>query len=271
MRHRFSHILKLFAYFWIFLSSPEIAFADFIINSEGSRQAIVNSARSKKFFTLDNTLSRLAIGGSYDTDQNSKQYQGTLRYFYQSNKAIHDINFLQEAEFSDSGSGKNKRSKTKTSELTDLALSSKLRFPQSNNYFAFYHRTAYDPFSNYYYDLHTAIGLGRMFFNDNFELDFSIGQHISKNFGTLIDFIPSLRLNFKLTKNLTLNQRGFWFLDKRSTDNELKTSLIYRLSPKTSFEVRHTYEQRRYEDQSKRQVTNQVRNLTTFGMIFDLQ
>lgn len=109
-----------------------------------------------------------------------------------------------------------------------------------------------------------------MFFNDNLELDFSVGQHESKAFGTVMDFIPSLRLNFKLTKKLTLNQRGFWFIDQKSADNELRTSLVYRLSQKTSLEMRHTYEQRRYEEGNNQQVVNQVRNFMGFGLIFDL-
>ncbi len=267
MLHRFR---KFSIYFCLSLFSAKLALADFTINSESSRQAIVNSARSKKFLTLDNTISRIALGGTYDSDQNSTQYRGTLRYFYQSNKFIHDINFLQETEYTDNGSGKNKRYKVKTSEFTDFAASSKIRFAASNNYLAFYHRTTYDPFSSYYYDLHTALGLGRMFFNDKLELDFSIGHHESKIFGSVMDFIPSIRLNFKLTKNLTLNQRGFWFIDENSTDNELKTSLVYRMSPKTSFEIRHTYEQRRFEDATKKQVTNQVRKFMSLGLVFDL-
>ncbi len=245
------------------------AFADFTRDSETSRQAII-STRLKKFYNSKKPINRIAIGGSYDFDQNSKQYQLVTRYFYQSYRFIHDLNFLHEVEYNDRGSGKNKQEKAKTSEFYDFSLSSKLRIFQTNNYAAFYQRTVYDDMSTYYYDRHTAIGIGRMFFDDAIEFDASVGYHDSKNYGHSLDFIPSIRINLKLTNKVTFNQRGYWYIDHRSVDNELKTSLIYRLGQRTSLELRHTFEQRRYEDEGSKHVENQVHNLFTIGMIFDL-
>ena len=71
--------------------------------------------------------------------------------------------------------------------------------------------------------------------------------------------------------SITGEARGYWFFDHESFDNELKTSLVYRLSDRMSFELRQTFEKRRYEADDDREVTNQINRSLTFGMIFDLQ
>lgn len=245
-----------------------LALADFTINSETSREQVI-AAKSKKIPKSKKPIQRISLGGSYDFDQNSKQYQFITRYFYQSNRFIHELNFLHETEYADTGSGKNKKYKMKTSELYDFSTSNKAVIAQTKNYAVFYHRTVYDDLSSYYNDLNTAFGLGRMFFNDVLEFDLSFGYHSSKNYGHEIELVPSIRLVKKLTKKLTLNHRGYWFIDNKSIDDEMKTSLIYRLTPRMSFETRHTFEKRSYIDTSKRRV-NQVRNLFTIGLVFDL-
>lgn len=266
MKH---HIISpLFLFFLLFANN---VFADYTHDSESSREAIVNSTRTKKFTALKNMSNKFfALGGSYDNDQNSRQYQATSRYFHQNYRFINEINFVHETEFNDKGSGKSKQYKTKTSELYDLSLSSKARIFDTRNYAVLYHRTVYDRFSNYYYDSRNAIGLGRMFFDDSVEFDLSIGEQKSKNFGNETEFIPSIRINYKITDKLTFNQRGYWFVDSRSTDNDLRTSFVYRMNNKSSFEVRHTFEQRRYDDPAHHTVVNNVRNLFTIGFVFDL-
>jgi hypothetical protein len=268
MSHRLiiSSTLLLFVIF-----SPLKALADFTLNSESSREAIVNSSRTKKFYSLDRVSSMVALGGSYDSDQNSKQYQLTSRYFYQSKRFINEVNFVREKEYTDRGTGKNKRYKALTSDLFDLSISNKIRLFDTNNYTAFYHRTVYDRLSTYYYDNQTALGFGRIFFNDKLEFDVSLGYQSTKNFGEKLNVIPSIRLNIKITDKLTLNQRGYWFINDRSTDSDLRTSLVYRLGRRTSFEIRHTFETRRYYgNTASSSEINQVRKLLTFGFIFDL-
>lgn len=100
----------------------------------------------------------------------------------------------------------------------------------------------------------------------------SVGYQDTKNFDSKINIIPSIRMNFKLTDRLTFNQRGYWFINSDSVDNDLRTSLIYRFSPRISLELRHTFERRFYEMQKASAITtaNQVRNLFTFGLVFDL-
>jgi hypothetical protein len=62
----------------------------------------------------------------------------------------------------------------------------------------------------------------------------------------------------------------YCFLDHESIDNGFKTSLVYRLNDKMSFEVRHNFETRRYEDDANKQQTNLTNRSVTIGLIFDL-
>lgn len=265
------HAVMAYFIFIVIAFFPKTLRAEFSYASESSRENIVGSSRARKFYKNDRKLRRLALGGNYDTDQNSKQYQVTARYFYRDKKFLNEVNFLHETEYNDRGSGKNKKFKIKTSDFYDFSISSKIRILDSENYGVFYNRTVYDEFSTYYYDLHSAAGFGRIFFDDQLELDLSLGYQRTKNFDNRVNLIPSIRVNFKLTDKLTFNQRGYWFVDSKSMDNDLRTSLVYRLNPTTSFEVRHTFERRVYTKDGKVPVeVNQVRNLITFGFVFDL-
>ena len=250
-----------------FLQSVSLAFA---VDSEANREDLV-APRSKKLYRSNSVRKYLSLGGSQTSDYNSKYSQLNAKYFYQSQNFINEVNFKNENKYSDSGSSSNRRYNVKTSELYDLSLSSKMRLGDSENYGVAFHRTMYDDLSKYYLDTHTALGVGRMFFNDKIELDLSVGYHDIKTYGHKIDFIPSIRTNFKITKNLTLIQRGYWFIDHESMDNELKSSLVYRMRERLSLELRHNFEQRRYEDDHNRVVTNQINRSTTIGLVFDLE
>lgn len=264
MRHHATKTLQLIAVLFLFRCTPAFA-----VETEANREDIV-AARAKKLYRSNSARQYLSIGGSQTSDYNSKYYQLNAKYFFQSANYINEINFKNENKYSDSGSSSSKRYNVKTSELYDTSLSSKARLGESNNYAVFFHRTIYDDLSKYYLDMRTAAGLGRMFFGGKIELDCSIGYHDVKNYGYEIDFIPSIRTNFKITKNLSLIQRGYWFLDHESMDNEFKTSLVYRIRDKVSIELRHSFEQRRFEDDDN-VTTNQVSRSTTLGLVFDLE
>lgn len=251
--------------FLLYCLLPAAAFA---IDSESNREDVV-SPRSKKLYKTDIVRSYISLGGGQTSDYNSKNNRFNARYFYQNQNFINEINLQNEVKYADRGSGKNKKYGEKTSELYDAAFSTKMRISDGQNYIVGYHRTIYDDMSKYYYDLHTAAGIGRMFFGGKIELDCSLGYHDVKNYGHEVNLIPSIRTNLQLTKNLTFLQRGYWFIDRESTDNELKTSLVYRIKKRTSLEIRHTFEQRRYENDN-RNVTNQVSRAFTIGMVFDL-
>ncbi len=261
------HFVLLFLFLpTISLQIPKEALA---IESRSNREDVV-SPRAKRFYKTNSARQYLSFSGSYSSDYNSKTYQLTSRYLYQSQNFIHEINFKNENDYADSGSGSKKRYKIKNSELYDLSIASKARIGDSKNYGVFFHRTIYDDFSKYYYDLHTAVGLGRMLLKERVELDLSLGYHDIKTYGNEVDVIASIRTNFKIGKNITLIQRGYWFFDHESIDNELKTSLVYRLSDKMSFELRHNFEKRRYEEDNLYKVNNQVTQSMTVGLIFDL-
>jgi hypothetical protein len=265
MRHHANFLVLTF--FLIF--TPQLAKKVQAVDSRSNREAVV-SPRAKKFYKSDGVRKYLSLNGNYTSDYNSKNYKLNSRYLYQSQNFIHEINFENENYYSDVGSGSTRSYDVKKSELYDILISSKARILNSKNYGVFFHRTMYDDLSKYYYDLHTAAGIGRMFFKERVELDISIGYHDIKTYGYEVDIIPSVRTNFKITKNLTLTQRGYWFIDHESTDSELKSSIVYRLNNKLSVEIRHSFEKRRYEEDDKNIVTNQVSRSLTFGLIFDL-
>jgi hypothetical protein len=262
-----THLLSILISFFLFLFFGEEESR--AVESTTTREAVV-APRAKRFYRENRARQYLSLGGSYTSDYNSKNYQFNSRYLYQSNQFIHEINFDQESSYADSGSGKNKQYDTKKSELYDFSLASKARFSTTPNYGVFYYRFIYDDLSKYYRDTRTAVGLGRMFFKDSLEFDASIGYHDVHSYGYEVDFIASWRANFKINDKLTFIQRAYWFFDHESVDNQIKTSLIYRLGEKVSFELRHTFEKRRYEEDDIRVVTNQVNRGVTIGLVFDL-
>lgn len=244
-------------------------FSAYALEKEAQREAIV-TPRSKKFYPQVRARQYISLGGVYSSDYNSKEYQFNSRYLYQSNKMVNEMNFEHEVKYADSGSGSQKQYGAKDRELYDLALSSKIKIGESNNYFVGYHRSIYDEFSDYTYDVRNALGVGRAFFDGGFELDASLGYRDVKSEGEKMDFITSWRSNVKITQKLTFIQRAYLFLDNESMDNQFRTSLLYRIGERLSLELRHNFEQRRYEDNTRNQVDNLVNRSVTIGLVFDL-
>lgn len=266
MHHTSKNIRALSLLFILFvIFSP---FQSFAAGTESHREAIV-TARSKNFYKANKTRKYLTLGGKYSSDYNSKEREFNARYLYQNYKLINELDFENESQYADKGSGTNRKS-VKKSEFYDLSLSSKIRIKDSKNYGILFHRTMYDDLSKYYYDLHSAAGLGRMFFNEGFHLDLSVGYHDVKNYGHSVNFIPSFRTKFKITKNLRFSQRGYWFLDHESMDNGIRSRLSYRINEKVSLELRHNFEQRRYENDGDNASENLVNRSITIGLTFRL-
>lgn len=239
------------------------------LEKEAQREAIV-TPRSKRFYPRVQSKQYISFGGIYSSDYNSKEYQFNSRYLYQSNKMVNEMNFDHEVKYADSGSGSNKKYGAKDRELYDLALSSKVKIGETNNYLVGYHRSIYDEYSDYTLDARTAGGVGRAFFDGAFELDASLGYRQVKSEGEKVDFITSWRSNFKITEKLTFIQRAYLFLDNESMDNQFRTSLLYRIGERLSLEVRHNFEQRRYEDNANMRTDNLVNRSITVGIVFDL-
>jgi len=253
----------LFLFILLFFSAANA------LEKEAQREAIV-TPRSKRFYPRQQAKQYISFGGIYNSDYNSKQYQLNSRYLYQSNKMVNEMNFDHETRYADSGSGSKKKYRAKDRELYDLALSAKIKIGETNNYLVGYHRSIYDEFSNYTYDVRNAVGVGRAFFDGAFELDASLGYRDVKSEGEKMDFITSWRSNFKITEKLTFIQRAYLFLDNESVDNQFRSSLLYRIGERLSLELRHNFEQRRYENNAQNDVENFVNRSITIGLTFDL-
>ena len=241
----------------------------FAVESKTQREAVV-APRAKRFYKSSRARQYLSFGGNYVSDYNSKNYQFVSRYLYQSEKFINEINFKQETNYGDIGSGSKKKYGIKTSELYDFTLSGKAIIGESKNYGVAYHRTIHDKFEKYSHDSRNALGIGRIFLNERLEWDVSLGYHDVKHYGSEPDLITSWRANFKLGDKTTFVQRAYLFFDQKSTDSDFKTSLVYRIGNNVSFELRHNFERRRYLEDGKTEATNQVSRSVTVGLIFDL-
>jgi len=260
---RFIHLSFSFL-FVVFLFAEAFA-----VEPTSQREAIV-APRAKRFYKSSRARQYLSFGGSYSSDYNSRQYQLVSRYLYQGERAIHEGNFKQQTDYSDSGSGSKKQYDAKKSELYDFSWSTKALFKDSKNYGVLYHRTIHDGFTKYSHDSRNAIGIGRLFLKERLEWDVSLGYHDVQHYGSEADLITSWRANFKLSEKITLVQRAYLFFDKTSTDSDFKTSLVYRIGEKLSFELRHNFERRNYIDDGDTAATNLASRSITIGLIFDL-
>jgi hypothetical protein len=235
--------------------------------SRTEREKIATS-RNRRFFGGDRAKKFLGINGHYSSDYNSRSYEISSRFLYQSFKYIHELNFNYNLDFADSGSGKNKKYDVKKSSEYDTIFASKMRINKTKYYGVYFHRTIYDNLSSYYYDTRNAVGLGRFFLDEKLEFDLSGGYHQTKNYGHQFETVASLRFNKRLSDKINLVQRGFFFINHGSADSEIMTSLVYRLQNNLSFEVRHDYGKRRYYGEGE--VVNNVSRALNFGLVFDL-
>jgi hypothetical protein len=264
MNHHICRYLpaQIFVFFLLFLI-PNPAFA---IDSESDREKIV-TAKSRKFYRGSRAIQSLLLSGNKDSDYNSKSYQIDSRYYYQSDRQMHEVNFFQKTSYSSSSS----TDMEKKNELYDVMVSNKFILGESKNYGVLYNRVNYDELSSYYYDLRTSAGVGRVFFEDKIELDASVGYIDIKNSGSKTFLLPSIRMNFPITRNLTFTQRAYWFIDYESMDDEIRTTLKYRINNRISLALNHILEQRKYDDASKNNQVNQTRRYFSVGFVFDLQ
>lgn len=251
--------------FFLSLLNPFFAFA---VDSESDREKIV-SAKARRFSKSNYVNQSLLVSGNYDSDQNSKEYHIDSRYYYRSNKQMHELYFFHNSDYANLGTGKGKNYLVKKSERYDATLSSKFIIADSNNYVTLYSRANYDDLSSYYYDLRNAVGFGRIMFNDNVEFDTSIGYTDVKEYGSKIFILPSVRLNLRLTEKLSFTSRGYFFLDHEGIDNDLRSSLKYKIGKNVSIALNHIFEKRRYAEQGENTV-NQARRYVSVGLVFDL-
>jgi len=243
--------------------------SSFAIESRSQREAVVSS-RSKRFFKANRAKQYLSLTGNYSDTNTSRSYQINSRYLYQTSRFINELNFDYELKFADVGSGKKKRYDIKTVNNYDFGLTSKAKLFATNFYSVFYHRTIFDKLSAFYSDNRTAVGIGYILFKEQLEIDFSASNHVIKTSGHKIDYIISHRLNYKISNNFYLNQRGFLYFDNNSLDGEIRSSFIYRINNKFYLELSHNFEQRRYREIPNKPVIDNISRSLSFGIVFDL-
>lgn len=258
----YSHLLFFFL-FTLFASFANFSFAS---DTEADREKLV-SAKSRKFLRSDKAKQYVIISGNRDSDHNSRSQEIDLRYLYQSKQSLHEINYLQENRYTNKGTTVGNTYLEKDRERYDILISNKFRIlKDSQNYLAVYNRVDYDDLSSYYYDFRSAVGFGRSFFSDKIELDASYGYLNIKNSGSKTFLLPSIRINIPITKKITFTQRAFWFIDYESMDNEIRSTLQYRIAKNYSLTLNHIFEQRKYDDLDDRVQVNQTRKYTSIGL-----
>jgi len=216
-----------FALFFLIVITSEEVFAD------SRTEPLRRSNRSRQF---------ISFGGSYKSDYNSKQYDIAADYQYKNHQSIHEIDLRCRTTYSET----TKIPMRKTEELYDVEISSKKLLSNGNNYLNFYNRSKYDEFSSYYYDVRTALGIGRMMFDGKIEADVNIGWNSIKNGNSEMIINPTLRVNFDLTENIKLVQKGYFIKGETTQDEQLKTQISYRLNDQTRIELYHNYDKSRY-------------------------
>jgi hypothetical protein len=260
----FNNYLFIAAFFPFFVKDL------YAIDSKSDREKLV-SARSRKFYQSSRVKQSLMLSGNYSSDWNSKEYQFDLRYFYQSDRQIHEFYFLREIKYANLSTTPGKTHLVKKTDRYDATLSNKFVLFDTKNYGVLYNRMNQDDLAVFQYDFRTAAGIGRMFFDDKIEIDGSFGFNETGAYGNKFFFLPSTRINLKLSQDITLTQRAFVFVNHKSTDTDVKTTLKFRLDDKKSFVINHSFEQRRYDNNKKRIAINESSRYVAIGFVFDLE
>ena len=261
--------LSLKIFFLLLLIFTSHAKDVYAIDARSDREKIV-SAKSRKFYKSSRVKKSVLLSGDYSSDWNSKRYQFDGRYFYQSDKQIHELYLLRDIRYANKSTKVGQTQMVKKADIYDGTLSNKFVILNSKNYVVLYNRRKEDALSDYKYDIRTAAGLGRIFFGDKLEFDLSFGYNKNGSYENKSFLLPSFRLNVKLSDKASLIQRGFIFVNNSSVDTDLRTSIKYRLTKNTSLAINHSFEQRKYSDKTNKVSISESSRFTSFGLIFDL-
>lgn len=221
----------------------------FLATNAFSKQDFSPLNKSSSGFNSSSTKARkyITIGGGYKSDHNSKQYEIAGSYYYKDNKFMHELDFLHEVNESSTTT----RPMAKDEELYDFQLNSKMLIGQSRNYFNFYHRTQYDQYSDFYYDIVNAAGIGRLFFKGKLESSINFGYNNVKNFDSGTALIGIVRANIPVSQNIRLSTTGSLIKTEKTYDDEIKNILSFRIEKNLFLEFVHKYQKNRYIDSSK--------------------
>ena len=223
----------------------------------------VATSKAKKTSKNKKIYRSLTVAGSYNSDYNSKNYRLLLRGYYQDFGKIFQLDFSHYSNWQDTGTGKKKVFLAKTSELYDLQLISKLIIGNSKYYLAGYERVNYDDLSNYYYDHRQALGMGIFLDQDQIELDLSFGRYQIKDTTTADFIVPSLRMNYKISKKIRVSTRNYLFLNHNSFDFQNRSSVKYYLTKNFALELIYNFD--KVSSGLGQDQTNRVERFVQFG------
>ncbi len=259
---RLKRISLALLFYFLVQFDPLIAYA---LDNDKEDRARVVAPRNDRFYRPGTVRNYVNLGGEYESDEDSRQRILLLGHFYRSSKLINEIDFLRQTDSSETI----KNNWTTKSKLYDFQLSTKAVLFDTANYAVLYHRTRYDSKSTYYYDMMSAVGIGRMFFNDLLELDLAVGYSDVKNYGNRFSFIPSLRAEFELNRKLRFIARGYMYLSELADDYQIRIRLQYMLDRKVYLQLTHDYDKRTYQDKKHRPINENHRRIT-LGIRYDI-
>lgn len=263
--HRaFKPVLFSLLVFCLFFFSVK-AFA--IDNDQTDRSRVV-APRNDRFNRNDRVRKYINFGGEYESDEDSRQYVVSAGHFYRSKTWINEIDLLYQKDYSQKAA--NNYELRPSSELYDFQISSKAVIGDTQDYAVFYNRSKYDAFSTYYYDITTAAGIGRMFFDDLLEIDVAIGHNEVKEYDQKTTLIPSFRTEFDIFEKLHFIQRGYMFFSDEASDYQLRSRLQYPIGDRLYLQVSWDTDKRVYVHKSRNEKINEVHRRLVFGFRYDL-
>lgn len=222
------------------------------------RTRLVNR-RNERFYKVDITRHFVSLSGEYDSDEDSKQYVVKFDHFYKNRRIISDIDLRMETLFENESSKKKFRSKE--SDLYQAIIAEKIILFDTQNYAVFFNETRYDnEADSSYYDMATAAGVGRMFFNDSLELDLAYGKAKAKDVNSVshhattrrFDYdrdiwVPAFRTEFSLFDDVRVVSRGYAYFSGDIDSYYLNTRLQYPLTRRVYLQLSHIFDKRTYE------------------------
>lgn len=270
--------------FYLFDLKPTLADDDDI----EYRNRLANR-RNEKFFKTDLSRHFISFSGEYDSDEDSKQKILKIDHFYKSRSWVSDIELQMETlheNLSLSHLTANKQHLTKESDEYKAIIAEKIAFPDTQNYFVLFNETRYDDESDSsYYDITAAAGLGRMFFNDQLEIDLAYGISRGKNItDTTFEsarrdyhrriFVPAFRAEFLLFDKVRFIQRGYAYYSGHIDSYYLLTRFQYPIAQRVYLQLSHFFDKREYDLFDNRTFErigprNEVRRQILLGLRFD--
>ncbi len=263
--HKFKPLLILLLASFFSALNSETAYA--IDNNQTDRSRVV-APRNDRFSRNNSVRKYVNFSGEYESDEDSKQYVILAGHFYRSKKWINETDLFYQKDYSQKAS--NQYELKPSSELYDFQMSSKIVIPDTQDYVILYNRSKYNPLSTYYYDITTAAGVGRMFFDDLLEIDVAIGHSDVKEYDQKTTLIPSFRAEFDIWEKLHFIQRGYMFFSDEAADYQMRTRLQYPIGRQLYLQVSYDTDKRTYINKTQNAKVNEVHRRVVFGFRYDL-